>query len=797
MLHDIRLAFRQLGKSPVFTIVTLLTLALGIGANTTIFSMVNSVILRPLPFDGAERLVKLGSRDADGFWGLMIGPVALKLFEESKSFESLSLVRNLPNLSLMQDGYAQKVEGLEVSSDFLDVFGVKPVLGRDFTAAEGETGGNNNVVILAHRFWLEHVAGSPNVLGQTIILNSTPHEIVGVLGPDALLQDKAALLTPRPIRMAGHDWRMNPQTTWAPLTGRLKPGVSLAQAEAELKLLSAQVIAELPPDAVRDPAAIEPLQDWMTGGQARVVYMLLGGVVLVLLIACANVANLLLARATTRTKEMAVRSALGANANRLMRQILTESLVLALLGGVLGVGLSFIGVGLLNHTMPVSLPLLMRPELDTTVLLFSVLIACGTGVFTGIVPAWRARGIDVNNDLKDGGRGTTSGGRSCTQSLLVIGEVAMTVILLIGAGLLLRSFDNTLNVDPGFRPGGVIAAELSLAEGTFEGDAAVLAYYREVRRELAALPGVDHVATVNTVPFSGQGWGTQVWATDNPDRKAFQWGGHDLVGGDYFATMGIRLLRGRVFTEDDNQPGAPPRTILGEGMAKLLFPGGEAVGKRVDCSGATWEVIGVVSDVRYYRLNEPVWPRVYKPQAFNAWTCSVVVHTQGSPESIIAPIRETLRRINPDQAVSNIRLVSMDMGRSLSPQRMTLNLVTVFAASALALACLGIYGVMAYTIEQRKRELCIRMALGAVGGNIRGLVMRDGMRLGAVGLAIGLVGGLIGARLMASLLFEVTPFDPPVFGATCVVLAILIWISLLIPAWRATRNDPIHALRSE
>jgi predicted permease len=797
MIHDIRLAFRHLGKSPVFTIVTLLTLALGIGANTTIFSMVNSVILRPLPFDGAERLVKLGSRDHEGFWGLMIGPVAEKLFEESKSFESLSLVRNLPNLSLMQDGFAQKVEGLEVSSGFLAVFGVKPILGRDFTAAEGESGGNNNVVILTHRFWLEQFGGSRDVLGQTIILNSTPHEIVGVLGPDALLQDKASLLTPRPIRIPGEDWRMLSQSTWAPLTGRLKPGVSLAQAEAEVKLLSAQVIAELPPDAVRDPAAVEPLQQWMTGDQTRVVYMLLGGVVLVLLIACANVANLLLARATTRTKEMAVRAALGANANRLMRQILTESLVLSLLGGALGVGLSFLGVRLLNHTMPVSLPLLLRPELDTTVLLFSVLVACGTGVLVGIVPAWRARGVDVNNDLKDGGRGSTSGGRSRTQSLLVIGEVSMTVILLVGAGLLLRSFDNTMKVDPGFRPGGVVAAELSIAVGTFPSVTSVLAYYSEVRRELAALPGVDRVGTVNTVPFGGNSWGAQVWATDNPDRKAFQWAGNDLVGGDYFGTIGIRLLRGRVFTEDDNQPDAPPRVILGEGLAKLLFPDGGAVGKRVDYSGRTWEVVGEVSDVRYRRLNETVWPRIYTSQVFNAWTCSVVVHTQGSPESIIAPMRDTLRRINPDQAVSNVRLVSMDMERSLSPQRMTLNLVTVFAASAIALACLGIYGVMAYTIEQRKRELCIRMALGAIAGDIRRLVMRDGMRLGAIGLAIGLIGGFIGARLMASLLFEVTPFDPTVFGAACIVLAVVIWISLLIPAWRATRNNPNHALRSE
>jgi putative ABC transport system permease protein len=791
MFHDIRLAFRQLGKSPVFTIVTLLTLALGIGANTTIFSMVNSVILRPLPFDGAERLVKLGTRYPRGLGGLMIGLTAEKLIEESKSFERITLVRNFPNLSLMRDGYAQKVAGLEVSPDFLGVFGVKPVLGRDFAPTEGAPGGNNNVVILGNRFWIDHFAGSPDVLGQTIILNQTPHEIVGVLGPDALLQDRAELITPRPIRMAGYDWRLSPQTTWASLTGRLKPGVTLAQAEAEVRLLSQQVIAELPSDAVRDPASLEPLQEWMTSGQTRVIYMLLGGVVLVLLIACANVANLLLARATTRTKEMAVRSALGANAGRLMRQILTESLVLSLLGGALGIAASFAGVRLLNHTMPVSLPI------DTTVLLFSLLIACGTGVVTGIVPAWRARGVDVNNDLKDSGRGSTTGGRSRTQSLLVVGEVAMTVMLLVGAGLLLRSFDKTMKADPGFRPGGVVAAELSLAENTFQGAASVLAYYADVRRELAALPGVDSVATSNTVPFGSNTWGTQVWATDNPDRKAFHWAGYDLVGGDYFGTMGIRLVRGRNFTDDDNQPGAPPRVILGEGLVKLLFPDGEAIGRRVDFSGTTWEVIGVAGDVRFYRLNETVWPRIYAPQAFNAFTCCVVVHTQGAAESLIAAVRDTLRRVNPDQAVSNVRLVSMDMDRSLGPQRTTLQLVAVFAASALALACLGIYGVMAYTIEQRKRELCIRMALGAIVGDIRGLVMHDGMRLGVIGLAIGLVGGLIGARLMSSLLFEVSPLDPVVFGVAPVVLAVVIWISLLIPAWRATRNDPIHALRAE
>ena len=355
-----------------------------------------------------------------------------------------------------------------------------------------------------------------------------------------------------------------------PLTGRLKAGVSLAQAEAELKLLSAQVIEELPPDAVRDPASLEPLQAWLTSGRRQVVVMLLGGVVLVLFIACANVANLLLARATTRSKEMAVRSALGADAARLMRQILTETTVLALLGGVLGVALAFVGVRVLNHTMPVRLPLMMRPELDLVVLLFSILVACGTGLFVGIVPAWRARGVDVNKDLKEGGRGSTSGGRSRTQSLLVIGEVGMTVMLLIGAGLLLRSFDNTMKVDPGFRPGGVVAAELSVSPATFDGVDGILAYLRDVRRELSALPGIESAATVNTVPFSGDGWGTQVWATDNPDRKAFQWAGRDMVGGDYFSTMGIRLLGGRFFTEDDNRPDAPPVTIIGERLAELL-----------------------------------------------------------------------------------------------------------------------------------------------------------------------------------------------------------------------------------
>ena len=356
MIQDIRFALRQLAKSPVFTIVTLLTLALGIGANTTIFSMVNSVILRPLPFDGADRLVKLGSRDTDGFWGLEIGPIAEKIFEESKSFEKLSLVHPIGNMTMTEDGYAQKVEGLEVSSDFLGVFGVKPILGRDFTASEGEAGGNNNVVILANTFWRDHFAGSRDAIGKTIILNGVPSEIVGVLGPDALLQDKAALITPRPIRIPGQAWRMDPASTWAPLTGRLKPGVTVTQANAELKVLSMQVVRELPPDSVRAPASLEPLQDWMTRGQDRVVYMLLGGVVLLLLIACANVANLLLARATARGKEMALRAALGANAGRLMRQILTESLVLALLGGALGVGLSFVGVRVLNHAMPVDLP---------------------------------------------------------------------------------------------------------------------------------------------------------------------------------------------------------------------------------------------------------------------------------------------------------------------------------------------------------------------------------------------------------------------------------------------------------
>ena len=801
MLQDIRLAFRQLGKSPVFTAVVLATLALGIGANTTIFSLVNSVLIKPLPYPEADRIVQVGSSvSTNPFRRHYNADTARLLFDEAESYDSLTLVTPTTT-NVIQGGRAQKINQTWVSAGFLKVFGIQPMLGRDFLPGEDDKNANKAIVILTHAFWKTHFASDPTVVGQTLSLGSVPHEVVGVLPPNALPHVDTAVLVPVAIDDA--PWKTNPTTAWIELTGRLKPGVSLVQANTELTTFLEARHRTNPTSPEAGRGASVPFQQHLLGPHQDVIPLLLGAVVLVLLVAGANVANLLLARATTRRKEMAVRAALGAGQGRLMRQVLIESLVLGLIGGGLGVLVSSFSIDFLALAMPVEVPSVMHPELDVGVLLFSVVVACGTGLLVGFVPAWRAGHTDLNRDLSDGGRGSTAGGRTKIQSALVIGEVALTVVLLVASGLLLRSYTKTLQAEQGFQAEHVIMGRLSLDMSKFTAPGGVfpkdiaLNYHRELRRELAALPGVTAVGTAWSAPFENRIGGRMIRAADkpNPEDALFTIG--RPVGGEYFRALGIRLISGRFLTEDDERGDAPTVGLVNERLAAQLFPGQDPIGREVVYSGQTIQIVGIVSNVRLQGMNEEFRPMFYQPHITDPWNISLILRSSQSPELLANAMREVVTRVDPDQALYDVRTIQSAMVDTVAPQRVTLMLVAVFGASALALACLGIYGVMAYSIEQRKRELSIRMALGAVVSDILKMVMRDGARLGAWGVGLGSIGGLVGARLIEAQLFEISANDPTVFASVIGIIAVLIWGSVLIPAKRATKANPADVLRND
>jgi putative ABC transport system permease protein len=802
MLTDLRLAFRQFAKSPGFTAVVLLTLALGIGANTIVFSLVNSVLLRPLPYPDADRIVMIGSADNDGmFWNGMNLPGAQALFDDADFFEAITVV--FPQTwSVRQNGAAQKIDGLGVSSGFLQVYGIQPLLGRDFLPEEDAPGGNNAVTILSHAYWRQAFGADPNIIGQTIELGGAAggaaHEVIGVLPPNALWQEDVALLTPEFIGNAA--WKRDPNIWWLKLTGRLKEGVSVAQASSAMDALL-QIVFVGDMEAKRWKYSVMPLRDFLIRFNRDSIPLLLGGVVLLLLVACANVANLLLARATARRKEFAVRAALGAGRTRLLRQILTESVVLALLGGGLGLLVASFGVDLMALALPAKLPGVLNPELDGRVLGVAILVAVGTGVGVGLIPAWRAWRADVNRDLTEAGRGSTAGGRSRIQSLLVVAEVALTVILLVGTGYLLRSYANTLQADPGFDADNVIVGRISpdvnklgtLVDGNPV--PALVEFHRALRREMASLPGVVSVATAYNSPFDGREGGQRIRPSDKPDFVSVA--ASRYVGGDYFGTLGIALVRGRLLNEDDDRLEAPTRVLLNEVLAKELFPGEDPIGQQVYFAEKHCEVVGVVGNARQDSMTEKFRSTVYLSHSLDAYNISVLIRAHQFPETLASLMRDAVKRVNPHQAIYEIRTLNAFMRDSISGERVVVLLIGLFGVSALGLACLGIYGVMAYTVEQRRREISIRMALGALARDILQMVMREGFKLGAAGLGLGIIGGMICGRLIHAQLFEVDVMDLSIFASAVGIIAILLCLSLLIPANRAAQNDAVAALRAE
>jgi len=793
LINDIKFSIRQLIKAPGFATVAVLTLALGIGANTAIFSMINSVLIKSLPYPDSRRLVQIFETFPGTQRNSVSGGAFKDWYEYQSKFDHLAVYENTER-NLTGNGMPLRVSGLMVSSEFLSVLGVKPVIGRDFAGGEDAVGGNNHVILLTHPFWQNRYGADPDIVGKRIALDQVPYTVVGVLSPGTLLQDDVQYLIPDVINGPGSFWGRAGH--WRHVIGRMSSGATVSEAEAELCGIKEQLNDEYPEFKRECRVNVVSLQEVYAGNARPTLVVLLGTVALVLLIACVNISNLLLARGNDRTREMAIRFAIGASSWRVIRQMMVESLLLALTGCLMGLCLAMCGVKLLSGMMTGMVPHILYPELDIRVLLFSIGVACVCGVLFGILPAWRASKPDLNHDLKETERGATSGSRRRSQSLMVISEFAFTLILLVGAGLFLHSFVRLLKTDPGFNPRQTLAFDLSFPDAKYPEEADRFRFIQALNERLAALPGVESVGAASSLPFSLRGRTEQVSRMDKPPRTDYV-AACDWISGDYFSAAGIQIMGGRPITEADNQSGASRVIIIDETVKRDLYPDEDPIGRQIRFFGQSWEVVGIAVPVHQYFLDVAPRPQVYLPQVYQPHQTSMVIRTALPPLTLTEAVRKTIFDIDSDQPMANVRTVEHDVHTSLAIKRATLTLLSVFAVVAVSLACIGIYGVVSYSVGQRAHELCIRFALGAERRDIIRLILKSGMKLSMIGITVGTVIALALSRLLANLLYEVKTYDPWVFLGSVCLLAVVAVLSIYVPAHRAARIDPMEALRYE
>ncbi len=804
LLHDLRYAARLQRKNLGFTIVAVIALALGIGANTAIFSVVNTILLRPLPYKDPERLVMVWE-DASRHGYPRDTPAAANFVDwrdQSQVFEGMAAIAD-ESFNLTGSGDPERLEGRRVSASMFPLLGVEPQIGRVFTATEDQPGAHR-VVLLSYAFWQRRFGGDPGIVGRALTLNGESYVIVGVMParfqfpstddqawvPIAFTQQEAA----------------NRGQHYLQVLARLKPGVSLAQAQSEMSTIAARLQQQYPQQNADLGAVVQPLHEHLVGDIKPALLVLLGAVGLVLLIACANVANLLLARAAVRQKEIAVRVALGARRWRLIRQFLTESVLLSSLGGLVGLAIAYGGLVLLKAFIPENISQARDISIDLKVLGFTFFVSVATGLIFGLAPAVQAARFNQIDTLKEGGRdAATGGGGKRLREFLVVAEVAISLVLLIGAGLLINSFLRLRNVDPGFRSDNLLTMRIVLPQPKYEEMERRSAFYTDLINRVQSLAGIRSAAVTTNLPLYRQGNSISIGIEGQPDPPP----GQErivvtrMVSPGYFDTMSIPLLRGRQLSEQDTET-TPNVVVISETMARRFWPGEEAVGKRIATgrirSPEDWiQVVGVVKDVRQFELNAEPKPQMYLPytQAGFFDARDLVVKTDVDPSSLAAAVRNAVWEIDKDQPVSNIRTMEEILADSIARQRFSMLLLAIFAAVALVLAGVGIYGVMSYSVAQRTHEIGIRMALGAQTGAVLKLAVGYGMKLVIAGLVIGLIAAFALTRVMSTLLFGVTATDPTTFTLISLLLIAVAALASYIPARHATRVNPIIALRYE
>jgi putative ABC transport system permease protein len=820
LIQDLRYGLRMLGKSPGFTAVAVLTLALGIGANTAIFSIVDAVLLHPLPFKNPSQLVMLWEGLPEiGYPKIEGSAPDLILFErEQRSFDSVGAFQNKDLDISGWAGEPERITAARVSASLFPTLGVSPLIGRTYTRAEDES--RAKVVVLSYGLWQRRYAGDRGILGQTIDLDREPYTVLGVMPQNFVF----------PVR--GPEGSDRPAEVWVPMSFtpselaawgmyfnnnvlcRLKPGVTIAQAQAEANLIAGRLMQAYPaaflkafPNA-RVRMNVTPFGREVVGPVQTLLLVLMTAVGLVLLIACANVATLLLSRGASRSREIAIRTALGASRVRLVRQMLTESLVLALAGGVLGVLIALWGTNGLLSLAPQSIRLPQGVSVGAPVLAFLAAVCCITAVVFGAAPAFQISAISLQGGLQEGGRSGTPGrGRRRLQGIFVTAEFALALVLLVGAGLLVRSFGKLLDTDPGFRPERVLTMSVPLPARAYSKAAQIREFYQQALERISALPGVKSEGVSNDLPLNGtitdavkvEG------STGSTPATRVSW-----VLGDYFRTMGIPVLRGRVFTPEDRQ-GTQLVAVISEDAAKTLWPGQDAIGKRFTGAGQRnfLTVIGIVGDVSDSALDMKPLPHVYAPylQVADAQmedtvmnvarSMNIAVRTAGNPLALTSAVTGQIRALDSDLAIAQIRTMDQHMDESVAGPKFNTFLLGIFSFAALFLAVIGIYGVLAYSVAQQTHEIGIRMALGAQPRDVMRLVLRQAMRLCLPGIAIGLLAAFGLTRLMSSLLYGISASDPLTFAAVSVMLLAVALLACYIPARRAMRVDPMVALRYE
>ena len=805
LIKDIRFALRGLLKRPAFTVIAVLTLALGIGANTAIFSVVNAVLLRPLPLKDPDRLMVFWhSAPAKGLRHLDLNDALFAYYRDrTHTFESVAAYET-GEFALTGNGDPEVVPGAIITFNYFNVLGREPLYGRSFTAKE-DTPGNNHVAILSYPLWQRRFGGDPNIVGQSINLDSKPTTIVGIMPPDFDFPDSAE----RPNN-SGHVqlWvpkGLNPQDAggWNLLpVGRLRPGASEDEAKKEIAALYHAFTAEY---GVRpgisdlgssETTVLLSLQRHITGEVRRPLLVLLGAIALVLLIACANLTNLLLARAAARTRELAVRQCLGASALRIARQTLIESLLLSFFGTAFGVLLAIWIVTALKRLVSSQMPHIESIGVDTRVLLFTIVIMLVTGVLCGIGPAIRASRINLQDAIKEGARGTASGANKRLNNLFVVSQLALSLVLLIGAALFLQSFRNLLSVNPGFRAENVLMARIALPEQKYD-KAHAVSFFEQLRQGVSSVPGVQGVELSSVVPFSGDGQGGPFLVEGvGQEQEKVALLRSSTPG--YFESMGMPILKGRAFTSADTETSLPV-AIVDERLARMFSADGDLVGKRLRIGDDPWlTIVGVVPNVKNRKLDEEAAPYVYRP--YNQWVrrrTMLVVRTSVDPTAIAANVRQEVAKLDPELPLSKVSTIQQAMDRSLVTTRLTNSLLAGFAATALLLALTGIYGVMSLNVANRRNEFGIRLALGAQTANVLRMILAQGLRLAIAGVVIGLLGAFALTRLLKGLLFGISASDPLTFAVIAFVLIGVVLLACWIPARRATKVDPLEALRSE
>jgi len=808
MIKDFRYAIRALMKAPGFSAATVITLALGIGANTAIFSVVNQVLLNPGGITNPERIVAV--RVKYDKLALSSIEVSVPDFADVKGstdlFENAAIQGN-GFYNYTGSGIPEPLRGATVSAGWFDVFGAKPRLGRTFQPEEDKPNAGN-VVVLSYAAWKRLFGQDAGVLGRSIELNQTPYRVVGVMGPEFRWPAFADIWVPLGLADAQYNDqnRFNENFT---AFARLKPGVKIAGASAFMQVLNDRVkgkagrLGQYAKDSLWGMFLL-PMTDFVAGDTKSPMLVLLGAVGFVLLIACSNIAGLMLARASGKSKEIAVRAALGAGRWHLIRQTMAESLTLALAGAAVGLGIAYFGVRGLLMLAPQDGQVALDVRLDGAVLLFTAIAAIAAGILFGIAPAWQISRLDRYDALKEGGRAGTAGlGRQRMRAALVVGEVTLALLLLVGAGLFLRSLASLEEVSPGFQPQGVITANVALPPTRYSDAGKQLAFYRAVLDRLASLPGVTNVSAGVSVPFAGNSGSASfsIEGRPSPPGDPGPHGDIDFVTPDYFATLKIPLRSGRVFTSQDQQ-GTQPAMVIDETLAKQYWPTEDPIGKHMRLGGPSvpWStIVGVVGHVKSSDLAGDTIKGKYYIATFQSPIpfATLVVRAQLDPAGLTSAIRTAVQAVDPTQAVSQIRTMSDMVSESLTPRRFVVTVLGVFAGMALLMAVLGLYGIISYAVTQRTQEIGIRLALGAQRGEILGMVIGQGMWLAGTGVGIGLVSSVVISRLLRNQLFHVGPFDPLTFAATALILLGAALAACYIPARRATRVDPIHALRHE